>query len=47
MPYRSGGMKKIYIFMHLNEIVSDIFYTDEDEIKKLVEEANSEHGGDF
>lgn len=40
-------MEKVYVFMCLNDIVSDTFCTDENEIKRLVEEANEEHGGDF
>lgn len=38
---------KIYLFMSLNDVVGDRYYTDKDEVEKLVEEANKEHGGDF
>jgi hypothetical protein len=38
---------KIYLFMCLNDVIGDRYYTNEDEVKKLVEEANEKHGGDF
>lgn len=35
---------KIYLFMCLNDVVGDTYYTDKKEVEKLVEEAG---GGDF
>lgn len=38
---------KIYLFMCLNDVIGETYYTDEDEVKRLVEEANINFGGDF
>lgn len=38
---------EIYLFMNLNEVLGDTYYTDVEEVKKLVDEANAEYGGDF
>lgn len=38
---------KIYLFMCLNEVVDDVYYTDEEIVKDLVEQANKINGGDF
>lgn len=38
---------KIYLFMCLNDVLGETYYTDEEQVKKLVDEANEEYGGDF
>lgn len=38
---------EIYLLMNLNEVLGDGYYTDKEKIKKLVDKANAEHGGDF
>jgi hypothetical protein len=38
---------KIYLFMSLNDVLGDTYYTNEEEVKRLVEDANKEYGGDF
>lgn len=39
---------KIYLLMCLNDVIGDNYYTDESEVKKLVDEANAYvGGGDF
>ena len=38
---------KIYLFMCLNDVLGDTYFTDEEQVKKLVDEANEEYGGDF
>lgn len=38
---------KIYLLMHLNEVIGDRYFTNEEDIKKLVEEINSKQGGEF
>lgn len=37
----------IYLFMCLNDVIGDTYYTSEDEVKQLVEEANNKYFGDF
>lgn len=37
---------KIYLLMCLNDVIGDTYYTDEEEIKRLVEEGNAKMGGD-
>lgn len=39
---------KIYLFMCLNDVIGDVYYTNEEEVKKLIKEANELYGeGDF
>lgn len=37
----------IYLFMNLNDVIGDTYYTDEEEVKKIVEESNEKYVGDF
>lgn len=40
----------IYLFMCLNDVLGDTYFTDEEDVKMLVEKANKEYGedcGDF
>lgn len=38
---------KIYLLMCLNDVIGDVYYTDIEVVKSLVEKANDLAGGDF